>query len=308
MRLKHFLIKIVGKKFSEGILYKIIIYALLFSIGFVFLYPIFIMISNSFKSLQDLLNPMVNWIPTSLHYENYTRALKVLNMPWSFFSTFGIIALFTIAQTFSTALVGYGLAKFDFPLKRLFFAFIVASFIIPPQVTMIPQYLLFKNYGMLGSVMPHTLLAVTGQGIKSAIFILIFYQTFRMIPRALDEAAQIDGAGRIKLFFHINLRLAVPAIVVVAVFSFVWYWNETYLSSLYFGNVIKTLPLQLQRFVESYSQIYKNVGAVVKPDLLINEGIRLSGTLITILPLIIMYVIFERKLVESIDKAGITGE
>lgn len=305
----HFNISRSLRQTAVNILKTIFMVLFLSAIGYVFLYPIFVMISTSFKDISDIINPAVNWIPSRFYVDNYVRSFQVLQLPVSFFTTTGIMALFSAAQTMSTALIGYGLAKFDFKLKPLFIVLILAGFIIPSQVTMIPQYILFNNYKLIGTIIPHFVLALTGQGIKSAIFILIFFQFFRMIPKSLDEAAQIDGASKIRLFFTINLRLSVPAIVITFVFSFVWYWNETYLSSMYFGDSIQTLPLLLENFVASYSSMFPSgAGASVKPELLINNGTRLAGTLLSILPLIVLYSICERKLVDSIDRVGITGE
>jgi multiple sugar transport system permease protein len=215
--------------------------------------------------------------------------------------------LIAFAQTLSSALIAYGFAKFKFPLSKLLLILMIATFIIPEQVTLMPRYMLFKNYGMLNTILPFLLPSLTGQGIKSAIFILIFYRFFRMAPKAMDEAAMVDGAGFFRVFAVINIPPAIPGAVVVFIFSFVWHWNETYLSDLYFGTTIKTMPLLLQRFTEYFMKMFP-VSATQNPMLRMNEGIRMAATIICIIPLILLYFAIERKLIESIDKTGITGE
>lgn len=297
---------LLGMNEKDGLLLKILVYALLIGIGYVFLYPILTMIVDSFKSLDDILNPLVNWIPTQLYLENYERANKVLDFFPALLETLYVTVLPSIAQTAVAAVVGYGLARFTFPFKKVIFVLALATFIIPPQVTLIPKYIFFSELNLLGSLNAFVLPAVTGQGINSAIFILIFYQFFRMVPKSLEEAAQLDGAGHFRIFFTIAIPMAVPAFIISFLFSFVWYWNETYLASLYFGNELTTLPLQLQKFVATYTQMFPS-GAESSLDK-INESIRMAGTLLSILPLLIVYFFTQKWFVEGVDRSGITGE
>lgn len=290
---------------QDGLLYKISIYVLLVAIGFVYLYPILFMAVTSVMPLEDLISTSVQWVPTYLNLDNYHRASKVLRFWPTLGSTLIVAGLPTLAQVVSTALIGYGFARYRFPLKSLLFGLMLSTFIIPAQVTMIPTYIMFRNYGLLGSVKTFIYPSLLGQGLKASIFILIFYQFFRQIPLTLEEAAQIDGAGHFRIFTRIALPLAKPAIVVVFLFSFVWYWNETYLAGLYFGNQLTTLQLELQRFSDAYLRMYPT-GENVSNHL--NEGIKLAGTLLSIAPLLVLYLFLQRWFVESADRAGITGE
>ena len=124
-------------------------------------------------------------------------------------------------------------------------------------------------------------------------------------PKAFDEAAEIDGAGKIKVFLKIAMPMAIPAVVVSLIFSFVWNWNETFNISLY-NKDIQTLPMQLNIFVERYREMYPTTdGSEVNR---LNESIRMAATLITIAPLIALYIALQKQFVESIEKTGITGE
>lgn len=299
---------IFGSQEQRGWLLSLTLYLILIFVSFVFLYPILLIISGSAKDVYDLANPIVRWIPTQVNFDNYVKAYNVLGGLKNFFITVALILSIALAQTASAALVGYGLAKYSFWGRTLLMALLIATFILPPQTTFLARYVMFNNLEMIGTIFPVLIPSLLGQGMKSAIFILIFYQFFKMSPKSLDEAGFIDGAGHLKTFLSINMRLATPAVVVVFIFSFVWNWNETYLSSSYYGTAIQTLPLALERFSTYFSQMYPLANSNNNPMARINEGIKMAGTLLTILPLIVMYIVVERQLIESVDRAGITGE
>jgi len=304
--------KLFGSREKNGFFLNIVMYTLLISIGFVFLYPILHMFAISIMSPTDLLDSAVRWVPRSLHLNNYHLAFLTLDY-WSTLWKNVQIALFpTLLQIVATAMAGYAFARYDFPLKKLWLAALVFTFVIPPQITMIPTFVLYSNtLGIVGSLWAFMLPAMLGQGFNSAIFVLIFYNFHRQVPQSLIEAAEIDGAGHISSFFRISLPLAVPAVIVTALFSFVWYWNETFLVNLFLGfqnsreDGLTTLLLELSRFNQSYTGSVAAAG--IAPDPL-NEGIRMAGTMLSILPLVILYLILQRYFVESVDKAGITGE
>lgn len=298
--------KLLGQN-GDGLVHYIIIYFLLILIGFVFLYPMFYMITYSFMDTSDLINPMIRWIPTKFFTGNYKEAMNVLNFVPTLFKTIYVTALPALMQTISASVIGYGFARFKMPGKKIMMALVLATFIIPPQVTMIPQFLMFKNLKLIGSVLAYVLPAIFGQGIKSAIFILIFYQFFSMIPKSLEEASQLDGAGAVKIFLVIAVPMAVPAFIITFLFSFVWYWNETTLAALYFGDSIKTLLLQLQNFTVIYEKLHP-VAPNTQTGKSLNEAINMAGTLLNILPLLIVYFFTQNWFVESVDRTGITGE
>lgn len=292
-----------GMHLTDGLFYKIAIYTLLISFSYVYLYPVLFMFVNSFKTVQDLIDPGVKWIPTTIEIENYQRALEVLQLPQSIYQTFGYVFKVSILATVSSALIGYGFAKFNFPFKRVLFALMLATFILPPQVTMVSNMIIFRDLGIMSSQGSMTYPAFLGQGLNQSIFILIFYQFFKTIPHVLMESAEIDGASHIKIFLRIALPSAIPSIVIVFLFSMVWYWNETFMTALYVGETV-TLPLKLDQFVASYELLYPpgTLGSEL------NEAIRLAGNMLSILPLMVLYFIGQRQFTESIDRTGITGE
>jgi multiple sugar transport system permease protein len=293
----------LGKTLSDGFLYRFAIYGLLISFSYIYLYPLLFMMINSLKSVDDLINPGVQWIPTALIWENYERAFQVLNLPESLIDSTIYVLKVSISATLSSALIGYGFARFEFPLKKLFFAIMLATFILPQQVTMVANMLIFRDLEIISSEWAMLLPAMTGQGINAAIYILIFYTFYKTIPGILIESAEVDGAGQLRIFRSIILPLAIPSFVIVFLFSFVWYWNESFITGLYVGDKV-TLPLWLQAFRASYESIFPPG----TPGAELNEAILLAGNMLTILPLLLLYFFGQRLFTESIDKTGITGE
>jgi multiple sugar transport system permease protein len=300
---------ILGSKEKNGLVRLLTYYAILVGIGFLFLYPVLYMIINSIKTPEDLVDPAISWVPTTLYFGNFVKAFKTLDFLNSFKNSILMALIPALLQTASSAMIGYGLARFEFPLKKFWMVLVLATFVIPNQVTMIPKYIMFYKYGMINTPLTSIIPTLLGQGLKNAIFIVIFYQFFRSYPKSLDEAAEIDGAGKLKVFLQIAIPMSIPAIVISVLFSFVWYWNETIQSGLFFGTVIKTLPMKLGSFADSYKQIFsssKEAGA--NPFSAINESICLAGTFLSILPLLITYFVLQKQFVESVEKSGITGE
>ena len=301
---------LMGTKDKEGFLKVFFIYALLICIGFIYLYPILYMVSSSFMTLDDLLDSSINWIPSTLNLENYVQAAKSMDFWETLKDSILIAGIPTICNVVSCALVGYGLARFEFPGKKLVLGIIIFSFVLPSQITMIPTYILYSDMGLIGTLWAFILPSILAVGINGPIYILIFYQFFKQVPKVLIEAAQIDGAGYFKSFLKISLPSAAPALITVSLFSFVWYWNSSYLTELYIQGVkLETewtsLVVQLDRFALNYSE-YASTSSNMATNL--NESISMAGTMLSILPLLIMYFVLQRYFVESIDRTGITGE
>ena len=302
-KIKRFLF---GSRSSYGALFTIVLYLLLIALGFVYLYPLLFMFVTSLKSPTDLLNPMVQWIPTEIYMGNYVKAWRVLNYPTTIVSSILVSVIPSLIQAAVCSVIGYGLARYRFKGKGLIFALIMATFIIPAQNTAIPQMLTFKSLGLLGNVFAIILPALFGQGYRSAIFILIFYQTFMSLPKVLEEAARLDGASDLKVFLLVGLPAAVPAFIVSIIFSTVWYWNESYLTLMFLEGGVQTLPMQLAKFTQAYENLYPS--GMVNIFERLNEAVKLAGTFLNILPLLVMYFVLQKWFVESVEMTGITGE
>jgi len=295
-----------GSRARHGLIFTIVLYALLIAIGFVYLHPLLFMFVTSIKSPSDLLNPMVQWVPTELFTGNYVKAFRVLDYPNTLLESVVISVAPSILQTFVASLVGYGLARYRFRGKTLVLLLLLATFIIPPQNTVIPQMLTYRDLGLLGKPLAIILPAMLGQGYRSAIFVLIFYQGFLSLPKVLEESARLDGATDLRIFFTVAVPAAIPNYIVSFIFSVVWYWNETFLTVIFLEGGTTTLPMQLSKFVQAYENLYPS-GTVNIFDRL-NEAVKMSGTFLNILPLLVMYFILQRWFVESVERTGITGE
>ncbi len=300
-----------GSKEKDGLIRRVILYALLICIGFIYIYPILYMLSSSLMTLDDLLDTSINWIPSSPTFANYAQAGRSMDFWPSLMKSIVVAGVPTILNVISCSLVGYGLARFEFPGKKFILFVIIFSFILPRQVTMIPTYVLYSKLGILNSLKTFIVSSLLAQGINAPIFILIFYVFFRQVPKVLIEAAQIDGAGFLKSFVRISIPSAGPAILTVFLFSFVWYWNESYLTRLYVSGVMTTsspwttLVIQLSKFASNYNSYAQTAesGATA-----LNESISMAGTMLSILPVLVLYFVLQRYFVESIDRVGITGE
>lgn len=296
----------LGNAEKSGFISKLVAYIILTGLGFVFVYPIFYMLSTSFMDSKDLVDSTVTWIPTRFTLDSFIKAGKTLDFWNGLRDSLIMTVLPSIFQTGVLALSGYALGRFPVPFKKAWIALAVFIFLIPEQVTMIPRYLLFNSYQLIGTIWPTYLISILGQGIKSSVFLLVYYQFFSSYPKSLDEAAQIDGAGRIRVFTQIALPMAVPAIVVCLLFSFIWTWNNTTQVAQYSMGAVTTLPMHLEQFVDKFNKLYSS--SQVSTGGALNEAIRLAGTLLTILPLIVLYLVLQKQFVESIERTGITGE
>lgn len=294
-----------GMKFSDGLVYKLVIYTLLISLGYIYLYPVLYMVTNSFMTMEDIIDVSVQWIPSSLNWENYRIVWTEIEYPKALVGAFRLAGIPAVSATISSSIVGYGFARFEFPFKRLLFVLMITTFIIPPQITMLPMFRMYSQYDLLGSVMAFVYPAILGQGLNGAIYILIFYSFFSMIPGALAESAELDGASQFQIFTKIYLPLAIPSIIIVFLFSFVWYYNETYLSGLFLGGGdTLTLPLRVSQYINQFTSIYPE-GSRARE---LMQAVKLAGNVLTLFPLLVLYFFTQRHFVESIDRTGITGE
>lgn len=300
---------IFGTKEKQGAGKQIIVYGLLICIGFVYLYPVLYMFSTSFMNRDDLLDTSVKWLPSSLYMQNFIDASKSMDFVVSLLKGILIAGLPTLCNVIICMVIGYGFARYDFTGKKIMMGILLFTYILPSQVTMIPTYVLYNNVGILGTLWAFVIPAILGNGLNAPIFILIFYQFFKQVPKVLMEAAAIDGAGHFKSFFKIAIPSAIPAIITVVLFSFVWYWNESYLTEMYVRglstkSVWTNLVIQLKNFDTSF-ETRATVGDTATS---LNESVRMAATTLSILPLLIMYFFLQKQFVESIDRAGITGE
>ncbi|MFA5006527.1 MAG: carbohydrate ABC transporter permease [Candidatus Izemoplasmatales bacterium] len=305
----------LGRRGNDGLLFKIVMYVLLVGISFIFLYPLLSMLSMSVMSLEDLIDATIAWIPRNLTLANYATAFSWMNFGEALKASLQVSVYPTLATVVSSALIGYGFAHFRFFGRKALMALMVAMFLIPSVLTYIPTTVLYNDLSVFGiplnlteSIRAFTIPAMLGNGIRQTIFILIFYQFFRIIPSELYEAAAVDGSGVVRTFLTIAVPMAAPAFLICGLYSFVWYWNETALARAYFGNTYTTLPMALEAYINTYRSLYAqgqvNLDSVSSTY---NLGVQYAMTLITIVPLLVVYLFLQKWFVEGVDRSGIAG-
>jgi ABC-type sugar transport system, permease component len=295
---------------------------LLIGMGFVVLYPILLKVSAAFKSMDDLYNPTVMYVPQTLTFENFKTAIDVMQYSDAIFNSFALSLVTTVLQTFSCALAGYAFAKLPFRGSNLLFGGVVLTILVPPQTILVPMYINFKNFDLFGlvhlfsghgvnlldSYWPFILTAATGNALKSGLFIYIFRQFFRGISKEIEEAAFVDGASVFKSFLRIMLPNAIPAMITVTLFCFVWQWNDTFITANFLPsmntltNATLSLPYKLNVLLSG-----SGTGATTQVDPFEASMLVDTGLLLSILPLIVMYLFVQRYFVESIDRTGLVG-
>ncbi|MDR4968424.1 MAG: carbohydrate ABC transporter permease [Acholeplasmataceae bacterium] len=300
--------RLFGMYGNDGLLNKIILYILFIGIGFIFLYPLMQMLVTSFMLLIDLVDPTTIWIPKNFTFRNYIRAIEALNASKALIDSIVVSILPTIFIVISSAMIGYGFASYDFPLKKLMMSILLMIFLIPTILMAIPTYVIYRELQILDSLKAFIYPAMTGFGFRQTIFILIFYQFFKMIPKELKEAAEVDGASAVKVFIQIAIPLALPAFLITSLYAFVWYWNETSLALLYFPNKYSTLPMAVIGFRTLYENLYPSgtIGLEGASETF-NQGVQFAGTILSILPLLIVYFIAQKWFIEGVDRSGIAG-
>jgi multiple sugar transport system permease protein len=306
--------KLMGHHMTDGWIYRSAVYVLLIAIAYVFLYPLLRMLSMTFMSTADLINPEIDWVPQNWSFMNLRVAWRVMDMPLTIFNSLWFTGTLALAQTFVSAMTGFAFARYQFKFKNFWFMMILLSFVIPVPLVLIPRWMMFTTVQnlagikLIGTIIPQLFMTILGQGVYSAILILIFYNFFKMIPISLDEAARIDGATSWQVFFHIIMKMSVPTIATVFLFSFVWNYNESYITSTFVRSAMKLMPLQLALFDSIFERMSAGVAGAPGGQFRINESFKMAATLITMTPMMIMYVFVQKQFVEGIEKTGITGE
>lgn len=294
-----------GKKLAT-----LLIYFVLICISFVFLQPIIKIISRTFMSAADVIDPAVEWLPKKFSVNNLLVAAEVLKLPATLRNSIVFSGILAVCQTVVSALTGFALSRFRFRLRNFWFIMILLAFIIPVPVLMIPRLMMFVSvqevigFQLIGTPIPQVLMAVLGQGVYSTVLILIFHNFFNMIPRVLDEAAMIDGASPFQVFLHVVLKMSWSTILVVFLFSFVWNWNETYITGTLLRNAIELLPAKLSLFNSEFADAVSAQGGAFR----LNEAYKMAATFLSIAPLLLLYAFVQRRFIQGIENTGITGE
>lgn len=272
---------------------KIVYHFVCISLAVIMLYPLMWMVFSSFKETSLVLREAHKLIPDTWTLDNYFNGWKgFAGVSFgTFFKNSAFVAtVSTIGAVFSSALIAYGFARIRFPGSNFWFSCMLVMLMLPYQVLMIPQFLVFKKLGWVGTYLPLIVPYFFGQ----AFFIFLDMQFIRGIPKELDEAAEIDGCNRFNIFLRIILPLLVPALCTSAIFSFIWRWEDFVTPLMYINKPTDyTVSLALKLFSD--------------PSTSSDYGAMFAMASLSILPASVLFIAFQKQLVEGIATTGLKG-
>ena len=292
----------------------LVIAILLIGLCFMILQPLLNKIAISFMDEQDLYDSTIVTLPRNFTLENFKVTLDLLEYGTSFANTFTVAMVVALLQTMSTLLVGYGFARFEFPLKKLWFGMVILLIVVPQQTyasSLMLNFRYFDIFGIFtaifgeplnltGSAAPVYLLAASCTGFKCGLYIYLFRQYFRNMPKDIEECAYMDGCGTVRTLFDIMLPDAMPLATSCFLFSFVWQWTDHYFSNLLMKSV-NLLPTKLAGLAGSLIPYL----APQRPSATYIAAINATGTLLVLIPVIILYLAAQKKFVQSLSGSAI---
>lgn len=306
----------------NGVFGSLLRYVVLIAIGYIILYPLLYMISSSIRTRDSFYDPSIVWITSEVTLENFDYAFGIMNYAGAFLNTIIYEMISAAIQIISCSIVAYGLARFEFKEKKVLTFFMFLLILVPSQMMMLPIFMNYSKLDFLGvlglidsltgidirpnvlnSVWTFYLPALFGVGIRSGIIIYIYIQFFKGLPKELEEAAWIDGAGPFKTYLRIALPSSGVVITTVTVFSLIWHWNDYSLSSMYLYFDSWPLAVKLNNITSPEAMGTLRLDSTDP----LRIAIMMAGCLMFILPILIVYLFLQKKFVKSIDRVGITG-
>lgn len=286
-----------SKQVVFSLFWKIMRMVILVGLCYIILYPFFVKIMNAFKTVDDFLDPTVRFIPTEFTMENIETVMYQMDYWPTLLNTIVMAMVLGLLQMIISALVGYGLARFKFKGSNLLFFIVILTLIVPPQTILIPLFLKFRFFAgfinLVETSWPMVILSATGLGLKNGLYIFLFRQIFKNMPKELEEAAYLDGCSAFKTFVRIMLPSATSMMVTVFLLAFSWLWTDTTYSSLFLtdfpvlSNVVSSIGIS---GIPIMAANYKNIAA-----------------LLSVLPIAILFIFAQKSFVQSIDRAGLVG-
>jgi multiple sugar transport system permease protein len=259
----------------------------------VVLYPLLWMAGTSLKSPQEIASNL-SIIPKHVTWANFSHgwnSLPGITFGRFFLNSLMIAVAVVVANMASCVVTAYAFARLRFRFRGTFFAVMIGTLLLPSHVLIIPQYVLFRTLGWVNTPLP---LVVPKLLATEAFFVFLMVQFIRSIPRDLDEQARIDGCNVYQVFWHVILPLTRPALVTTAIFSFIWTWNDFFSQLIYLNDLTKfTVPIGLRAFLDS-----TGTSAV---------GPMFAMSVLSLLPVFLFFLAFQRMLVEGISTSGLKG-
>ena len=316
----------IVKNNAVDVIYKVFRAILLFGFCFLIMQPLLDKVSVSFMEEKDLYDATVISIPRNFSTDNYKIALNLMNYFPTLFQSIIIVVISAALQVASCTLAAYGFTRYKFPGKNVLFMCVFLLIIVPPQTILSSLYLNFqffdifglvklftgRNINLLSTLTGYLLLSATAMGLKSGLYIFLLRQYFRGMPKELEEAAYVDGCGRLYTFGRIMLPDALPMLTSCFLFSFVWQWTDSIYTSIFLRGY-NMMPLALNRLVERFFQYWASIntlggggtGIMQQPPIGYIQAITATGVIVFLIPLILLYLVAQRTFVESLSQTGI---
>ena len=299
-----------------GYVWPLFRFIIIFGLSFVILYPILYMISTSLRPQAEMNDPSVMWIPKTIRFDNFVEIWNAISYPSTLWNTLVLNIVASVLQVGTCALTGYGFARFKFKGKNFLFVIVLLQIIVPTQIIMIPQYMQFRYFdifGLLSAFMGDSISLVNTNfamyipalfcnGIRAGLFIYLFRQFFRGLPKELEDAAYLDGCGPFKTFISVMVPNAASSFLTVFIFSIVWYWNDYYVSSMFFNDP-NTISLKIANISNIISMYLTGKVGVASDYIVWME----AGCLLAIAPIVIMYIFLQKYFTEGIERAGLAN-
>lgn len=308
---------ILGRRISEKV-WPVFRFLILFGLAFVILYPMLYMISCAVRPQSEMSDPSILWIPKTFTLDNLIETWNAIDYPKLVWDTVSVNVVCSLIQVLTCSVAGYGFARFKFKGKGLMFAIVLMQIIVPTQVILIPQFMQFRYFDPFGLISlisgealnladsPWALYlqAFFCNGIRAGLFIFLFRQFFRGLPKELEDAAYLDGCGPFETFVKVMVPNASNSFLTVFIFSVVWYWNDSYVSGMFFTKS-NTIALQVSNLFNTISAYFNNgTPTGIASDWLVWIE---AGCLLSILPILIMYIFLQKNFVEGVERSGIVG-
>lgn len=256
------------------------------------LWPFWWMITSAFKSTYEIFTFPPTLLPTTWHLENFTQAFTYQPFARQYFNSIYIALLVTIGTLVCSSLAGYAFARIKFPGSSAIFLVLLSALMMPPEVTILPNFTFMQALGWIDTHKPLIILPILGS--NGVVSTFMMRQFFLALPKELEEAARIDGLDRFGIFWRVILPNAKPALSAVAILTFLYSWNNFLEPLIYINDINKfTLPLALRNFTDAYGQPMWNI--------------QLAATTMSVVPVLIFYVLAQKQVVESFAFSGTKG-
>lgn len=298
---------IFTKRNFISIIFTMLKAVIIFGICFMIIYPFLMKFIVAFMAEVDLYDPTVRYLPRNFSLENIRAVMSALKWNKTFIFSIGMAFGISALTVLSCTLAAYGFARFKFPGSKILFGIVIFTLIVPPQTLGLSIFIRFRDFdffglynaitgnsnNLLNTMWPFIIMSGLAVGFRNGLYIYLLRQYFKGIPKVFEEAAYIDGAGAFRTFGQIILPGAIPIMVTVAMFSFAWQWTDNFFTTLIApqSNLISTMISAVSAYM----------------DPIRSSMMRNTTAFLVAIPIILLYLLFQKFLVEGIERSGIVG-